>query len=260
MPSTTRYLLSPSGSAPSVPSTGPLIRGLPGFPTGLVARRGELVGVADGLEVLLCDLEQHRTEVVRDERGDRRQQRAERVDEQVGLLGVGDVARLEGAPNVLVEHLDRIGGDPHVRVVVPPRRAQEIGEREPGLEEAQPGAEPSASASVYPDSPSRCWATISPSLTTTSSSGAGTPTRPARSSSDEERRAVEVAALQRAGDRGREGASAASSSPATRRRITASEKPWRWRSRMRARRSTCSVPYQAMRPTRCGGGSSWRFW
>ena len=58
---------------------------------GLGAGRRELVSLADRLEVLLRDLEQHAAEVVRDERGDRGQQRAERVDEPLGLLVVGEV-------------------------------------------------------------------------------------------------------------------------------------------------------------------------
>ena len=49
-----------------------------GVPAGLAAGRGELAGVADRLEVLLRHLEQHVAEVVRDERGDRGQQGAER--------------------------------------------------------------------------------------------------------------------------------------------------------------------------------------
>ena len=63
------------------------------FPAGLVARRGELGRVADRFEMLLRDLEQHAAEVVRDECGDGGEQRAERLDETLRLLVVGQVGR-----------------------------------------------------------------------------------------------------------------------------------------------------------------------
>ena len=62
------------------------------LPAGLAARGGELARVADRFEVLLRDLEQHAAEVVRDQRGHGREQGAERVDEPLGLLVVGQVA------------------------------------------------------------------------------------------------------------------------------------------------------------------------
>ena len=64
---------------------------------GLGGDRRELVLLADRLEVLLRDLEQHAAEVVRDERGDRGQQHAERGDELVGLLVVGAIGRRAAA-------------------------------------------------------------------------------------------------------------------------------------------------------------------
>ena len=48
---------------------------------------------------------------------------------------------LDRVPHVRVEHLDRVGGDGAGRVVVPARQREEIGEREAGFEEPQPGAQ-----------------------------------------------------------------------------------------------------------------------
>ena len=111
------------------------------FPAGLVARGGELGRIADRLEMLLRDLEQHAPEVVRDERGDGGEQRAERVDEPLGLLGVGEIGLAERAADVLVEHLDRVVGDRAGRLVVAPGEREQVGEREAGLEQSQPGTQ-----------------------------------------------------------------------------------------------------------------------
>ena len=76
------------------------------FPAGLVARGRELGRVADRFEMLLRDLEQHAPEVVRDERGDGGQQRAERVDETLRLLVVGR-ARRPGADGARARRTSR---------------------------------------------------------------------------------------------------------------------------------------------------------
>ena len=150
--------------------------------------------------MLLRDLEQHAAEVVGDERRDGRQQRAERVDEALGPHVVGEVARPQRAPHVLVEHLDRALGDLACSVVLTAREREELGEREAGLEQSQPARSTSASAAVYPATPSRCCGTSSPSRATASSSGAGTPTRSASSS----RSSRSASPVLRAGDRGGE--------------------------------------------------------
>ena len=109
---------------------------------GSLARSGELAGIADGLEVLLRDLEQHAAEVVRDQRGDRGQQGAERVDQPRGLLVVGErracwIGRRTCASNISTASR----GDRARRVVVAARQREEVGEREARFEQSEPGAQ-----------------------------------------------------------------------------------------------------------------------
>ena len=105
--------------------------------------------LADRLEVLLRDREQHAPEVVLDERGDRGQQRAERVDEPLGLLVVGQVGRAQRCAHVAVEQRDRLLGDVVRRCVVLAGEREQIGEREARLRAATgPRARPAMSAVV----------------------------------------------------------------------------------------------------------------
>ena len=82
--------------------------------------------LADRLEVLLRDREQHAAEVVLDERGDRGQQRAERLDESLGLLVVGEVRVAQRRAHVPVEQRDGLLGDVVRRVVVLAREREQI--------------------------------------------------------------------------------------------------------------------------------------
>jgi hypothetical protein len=91
--------------------------------------------------VLLGDLEQHAPEVVRDERRDRRKEDSERLDETVGALVVGQVGGAERLADVRVEHRDRALGGPARGFVMPARQRQELGHRQTGLEETQPGGD-----------------------------------------------------------------------------------------------------------------------
>ena len=251
MPSTAPAWCRPGAARRRRPSTGAHTRSQPGS-----LRGGELARVADGLEVLLRDLEQHAAEVVRDERGDGREQRAERVDEPLGLLVVGEVRVLERSAHVLVEHLDRVGGD----------RASRRGDG--ARARAAPGAGSRLRAGAGPAQHVGVGLGVAGppvALLRDDQPFAGDRLEQGRGHADPRRQVVEgqqlgVARL-RAGDRGRErrvGRRRAHRRAS--RRITASEKPWRWSSLMRPRRSTWSAPYQAIRPSRRGGGSSWRFW
>ena len=221
-------------------------------PGSLHARR-ELGRVADRFEMLLCDLEQHAPKVVRDERGDGGQQRAERFDETLRLLGLVELRRLERATDVLVEHLDRVAGDRAGPLVVTASEREQVVEREAGLEQAQPGTQ-------HVDVVERVAGTPVALLRERAALRArsprpaarGSPTRAARSS----RPSSSASPCWAPATAAASGTSVASSSPSRMRRITASENPCRWSSLIRPSRSSWSVSYQPTRPSRRGGGAA----
>ena len=197
--STDRRFSSPCGKRAVVAEHR---RGHARLPTGLAARGGELARVADRLEVLLRDLEQQLTEVVGDERGDGGQQRAERVDEALGLLVVGERrCRATAAARARRTSRPRRSAIARVRrrgAASPARAGRGAGSRPRAA--AGPSAARRRPRRCSPRAPSRCWGTTRPSRAMASSSGAGMPTRAASSSRSS---SVGVAVL-RAGDRGGE--------------------------------------------------------
>ena len=129
-----------------------------------------------------------------------------------------------------VEHLDRVAGDRAGRVVVTAREREQVGEREAGLEQAQPGAQDvgvglgvaGASVALLRDDQPLAHDRVEQRRRHADAGGELVEGRAARRHPPARRP-----------PRPRAGTSAASSSPASRRRITASEKPWRWSSLMR---------------------------
>ena len=97
----------------------------------------ELGVLTDALEVLLRDREQHAAEVVGDERGDRGEQHAERGDELLGLLVVGEIGRAQRLPHVLVEQRHRLLGDVSRRRGVFACEREELGQRQAAFEQRQ---------------------------------------------------------------------------------------------------------------------------
>ena len=200
MPSTASCLSSPCGQR-AVASEHRRAHERP-LPAGLLARGGELARVADRFEVLLRDLEQHAAEVVGDERGDGGQQRAERLDQPLGLLVVGRgrcvwIGRRTCSSNISTASV----GDRARRVVVTASRAR--AGRGAGSRLRAAAARRAARRRRPRCSRSRrraAAATISPSRATASSSGAGH--ADARGELVE-REQLGVAGL-RAGHRGRE--------------------------------------------------------
>ena len=131
-------------------------------------------------------LEQHAPEVRGDERGHRGQQRPERLDEPARPLLVAEWRVEQRLAHVRVEHRDGLLGDRSGHVVLASSQREEVGERQPGFEEPQPGAHGVGVARGVPVgvSPSPCtWGTSRPSRDDASSSASGTPARAASSES-----------------------------------------------------------------------------
>ena len=179
--------------------------------------------LADRLEVLLRDREQHAAEVVLDERGDRGQQRAERVDEPLGLLVVGEIRRAQRRAHVAVEQRDRLLGDVVRRVVVLAGEREQVGEREAGLEQRQPGAHDvdvarRCSARRRRGCAARAALRARPLRAARAARRSARPARRARGTPRAARRPATATAS---------GASVASRSPLSTRPISASVRPWR---------------------------------
>ena len=204
------------------------------------------------------DLEQHAPEVMRDERGDGREQCAERLDEPFGLLVVGEVGRAQRRAHVAIEQPDGRLRDVARRLVVFVREREQVGEREALLEQAQ-------------------------ALLHDGDVGGGVARFAVVHARDEEvlarygleQRARDAGALGElgegeelfgslgvgSGDRGRQGrvggveVAVEDAADERERESPAAEVP-----RTRVSRSRWSGPYQATRPDRSGGGSRRRFW
>ena len=171
------------------------------FPAGLVARGRELGRVADRFEVLLRDLEQHAAEVVATSVVTVGSNVRNASTRRSAFSSSSSSLRLDRAPDVLVEHLDRVGRR---------SRGSRSWCRRASASRSGAGSRPRAGAArraarrrrrrCSRTRPSRCCGTISPSRDDRVEQRRGHPTRPASSSRVEQ---LGVAGL-RAGDRGRQ--------------------------------------------------------